>query len=308
MAADEQDRSIRTAQGQTLAATVCLPDGTPPSPGWPAVLLCQGLSGVRNLVLPQVAHTLASAGIATLRFDYTGHGESTGERGWIDPQARILDAGFALAALAGTDGIDPARLGVYGHSYGGPVAVSLAAGDPRMRAVVSVSGPGSGADMLRAARPAWSWVELRHRLERERAAVAQGAAPTIVGVDEILPFSPKFAAAYARLKASQGGTSALDGVDGLGSSTFYLATIDAMLRLEPATAAARLEHCATLFISGEDDDTAPIETVAPVFAAVSGIKRWVLVPGADHNDLDSDPGLGRALMTVVDWFGEHLQG
>jgi pimeloyl-ACP methyl ester carboxylesterase len=306
MAATEQEHNVRTARGHTLAATLCLPEGTSPAGGWPGVLLCQGLSGVRNLVLPQVARTLAAAGMATLRFDYAGCGASTGDRGWIDPQGRILDAGFALADLAVAEQVDAGRLGVYGHSYGGPVAISVAAQDPRIRAVVSVSGPGSGADMLRAARPAWSWVELRHRLEGERAAIARGEAPTVVGIDEILPFSPKFAAAYARLKASQGGTSALDGDDGLGSSTFYLATIDAMLRLDPAASAARLEHCATLFVNGEDDDTAPIETVAPVFAAVAGEKHWHLVPGADHNDLDSDPGLGAALVTVADWFGQHL--
>ncbi|MDD2858579.1 MAG: alpha/beta fold hydrolase, partial [Candidatus Nanopelagicales bacterium] len=143
MAAIDTALSIRTPHGQTLASTLCLPAGgdqaTAPLPG---VLLCQGLSGVRNLVLPQVAHTLAEAGIATLRFDYAGFGESSGDRGWIDPEARILDATVAFESLAAHPAVDRGRLGIYGHSYGGPVAVCVAAQDPRIRAVVSVSGPG----------------------------------------------------------------------------------------------------------------------------------------------------------------------
>lgn len=271
------------------------------------MLLCQGLSGVRNLVLPEVAHALASGGIASLRFDYCGFGDSSGERGWIDPTARVADAKYALEALLARSEIDPTRAGIYGHSYGGPVAVHVAASDRRIRALVSVSGPGSGSDMLRAARPAWAWVELRHRLDQERSRIAAGQSPEVVDIGEIFPFSPKFESAYAELQASQGGTSALEGADGLGKSQFYLASIDRMLAFHPEAAASDLGHCATLLINGEDDDTAPVETVEPVFRALAGTKRWDLVIGADHNDLDSDPGLAQALVAVVEWFHAHLK-
>lgn len=84
---------------------------------------------MRTLVLPEVARRLADVGVASLRFDYSGFGDSQGERGWIDPGARADDARFALEALIAQPHVDAVRLGVYGHSLGGPVALATAAAD-----------------------------------------------------------------------------------------------------------------------------------------------------------------------------------
>jgi pimeloyl-ACP methyl ester carboxylesterase len=274
--------------------------------GAPAVLLCQGLSGVKHLVLPEIADGLAEHGITSLRFDYSGFGASEGERGWIDPSARTDDAFSALAWLGTDDEVDSDRLGVYGHSYGGPVAISVTARDPRVRAVVSVSGPGDGVAMLRAPRPAWDWVAFRKRVEAERAHVATGGTPTEVPVTDLLPLSPAFLAAYEKLKASQGGSSAEQAGSGLGISTFFLGSADAMLDFDVAGAARRLGGRPLLLVHGADDDTAPIETVEPVYAAAPGPKRWIVVPGAAHNELDAGPGLARAIDAASAWFTEHL--
>ena len=108
----------------------------------PAVLLCQGLSGVRNLVMPTVASVLADAGIASLRFDYAGHGDSSGDRGWINPFARVSDARYVLSYLIGMQEVDPHRVGVR-TQITAAVALHLAAADPQVRAAVTVSGPGN---------------------------------------------------------------------------------------------------------------------------------------------------------------------
>ena len=67
-------------RGARLAGVLRLPDEQPePGSPAPAVLLCQGLSGVKHLVLPEVARALAARGFASLRFDYAGYGDSEGE-------------------------------------------------------------------------------------------------------------------------------------------------------------------------------------------------------------------------------------
>ena len=289
-----------------LSGVVTMPSRASSSEPVPAVVLCQGLSGVKHLVLPEIAAGLASRGIASLRFDYAGYGESDGARGWIDPRARTDDALSALAFLCGQNGVDPRRVGVYGHSYGGPVAIHLAARDPRARAVVSVSGPGDGRDLLRAVRPSWDWVALRNRVAVERAAVAGGADPSVVGVEEIFPFSPAFLAAYQKLKAEAGGSSAMAGSTGIGTDLFYLLSVDAMVDFRPSDAARRLTGQPLLVVHGTDDDTAPIETVEPVFAAAPGPKRWEPIAGAAHNDLDGGPGLKRVIGLAGDWFSQYL--
>lgn len=299
---------VRNRRGERLAAVLALPSASAPERRVPGVVLCQGLSGVKHLVLPDVAARLAQRGIASLRFDYSGCGDSEGAKGWIDPRDRGDDALSAFAWLGAHDAVDEGRLGVYGHSYGGPVALAVAARDRRARAVVAVSSPGDGTDMLRALRPSWAWIELRRRVEAERAAIARGAEPTLVDVEELFPFSPAFRAAYEALKG-KGGTSAMAAGDEVGVRRFRLASVDAMVEVRPADDARRLEGRALLMVHGADDDVAPIETVAPVLAAATAEpKRLVVVPGAGHNDLDAGAGLALAADHAADWFAGHLDG
>lgn len=303
MSAQSRELSFSNVRGEQLAATFQWAHTSVPSP---AVLLCQGLSGVRKLVMPEVARALADVGIASLRFDYSGFGDSEGDRGWIDPIDRASDARFALRALQAQAEVDVTRVGVYGHSYGGPVALQLAASVPNLGALAAVSSPGAGTDMLRAARPAWDWVALKRRVLVERARLDRGESPEVVPIEQIFPFSPAFAAGYAQLKQSQGGTSALQGSEGLGKDAFFLASVDRMASLRLLPLVAGIEDCPCLFVSGELDDTAPIETIEPVFESIPAIKEWIVVAGADHNSLDTDPGLDKALGSVTTWFQSHL--
>jgi len=265
------------------------------------VLLCQGLSGVKHLVLPEVAASFASAGLASLRFDYAGYGASGGERGWIDPPARVNDALYAFAWLRSQTAVDAGRVGVYGHSYGGPVAIILASREPKVRAVVSVSGPGEGAWMLSSIRILWEWTAFKQRIEDERAKVAKTGQSTLVDITEILPFSPVFFAANEKLKVGAG-----DSAKDTGSTMFRLASADAMLDFHPEDAARRLGNRPLLLVHGEADDAAVIEAVAPIYANAPGAKKWIVIPRADHGDLDAGPGLAQAVRVAADWFAEHL--
>jgi hypothetical protein len=301
---NELDVAFHGPRGLRLAGVITLPNGQgAPAPG---VLLCQGLSGVKHLVLPEVAGRLAERGLASLRFDYSGYGASEGERGWIDPRARVDDASHALEVLAGHDAVDPERIGAYGHSYGGPVAIALAARESRVRAVASVSGPGNGVDLLRSLRTSWEWIAFKHRVEEERTRFATTGDGTLVEVDEIFPFSPAFKAAYEELKRTAGGTSAIAAGNEIGTRRFWLTSVDAILEFNPSDAARRLAECPLLLVHGEDDDVAPVETVEPVYTNAPGVKRWIVLPGMGHNDLDSDPGLTTAIDLAAAWFSEHL--
>lgn len=285
--------------GHRLAGIFNAPSAAP----GPAVLLCQGLSGVKHLVLPEIAAGLAEKGFASMRFDYAGCGQSEGPSGQIDPPSRVEQALYAFAWLAEQDVVDPGRIGVYGHSYGGPVAICLAAREHRVVAVVAVSGPGDGQALLSTGRPAWDWVSFKRRVERERARAATTGEFTEVTVDEILPFSPKFVAAYEKLKADAGGTSAMAAGN---PETFQLGSVDVMLDLHPEDAARRVTTSAVLMVHGDDDDLAAVESIKPVFAAIPATKELVVIPGMDHNDLDAGPGLSHVIELATGWFESHL--
>jgi uncharacterized protein len=301
----ETEVSFFNRDGVKLAGVLNLPQGAHAAPG-PAVLLCQGLSGVKHLVLPEVAAGLAAKGFASLRFDYTGYGGSGGERGWIDPPARVDDALYAFAWLRSQQAVDSARVGVYGHSYGGPVGIILGSREPKVRAVVSVSGPGEGAWMLSSIRTSWDWTAFKQRIEQERVTVATTGESTLVDISELLPFSPAFFAANEKLNLGAGDRAKDTSAKDTGKPTFRLASADAMLDFHPEDAARRLGNCPLLLVHGENDSAAVIEAVAPIYANAPGPKKMIVMPGADHGDLDAGPGLAQAIRFAAGWFAEHL--
>jgi uncharacterized protein len=83
---------------------------------------------------------LPQMGIAVLVYDRRGTGQSTGKRN-VSFET-LADDGIAGArAIAQLPGIDPARIGYWGLSQGGWLAVFAAARDPRAAFAVSVSAP-----------------------------------------------------------------------------------------------------------------------------------------------------------------------
>jgi pimeloyl-ACP methyl ester carboxylesterase len=139
--------------GAHLAGTLTIPEGPGPHP---AVLLLSG-SGAQNrdgalfwhrpfLVL---ADHFARHGIATLRFDDRGVGESTSSLAEATVEKLARDAVAGVEALAGQPEIDPARIGVLGHSEGASVAALASTMSDKIRFVVHLAGMGlPGGEIL----------------------------------------------------------------------------------------------------------------------------------------------------------------
>lgn len=113
-----------------VAATLNVPDGAGP---FPAVLMLHGFGSSRDEVggmYAAEAAALASAGIASLRIDFRGFGQSAGDTGHHTVDRQNEDAAIGLAALIATAGVDAERIGVLGFSFGGGAAIQLAAANP----------------------------------------------------------------------------------------------------------------------------------------------------------------------------------
>jgi dipeptidyl aminopeptidase/acylaminoacyl peptidase len=105
----------------------------------PAVVLYPGSQGSVNL--SGVAEHLASQGIVALDLNKRGVSGSDGH--WRDETIE-RQAGDALAAvehLRSLEGVDPARVGIAGHSQGGWVAQTAAARSPDVAFIVLLAGP-----------------------------------------------------------------------------------------------------------------------------------------------------------------------
>ena len=96
---------------------------------------------------------LEGFGYAALRFDFRCCGESEGARGQVRCFDQVADAKNALTFLAQRDEVDPARIGVIGHSFGAAVAVYAAGVDGRFACVISSCGWGNGERKFRGQHP-----------------------------------------------------------------------------------------------------------------------------------------------------------
>ena len=95
----------------------------------PGVVFFHGFTGDRmesHWIFIKCARALAKAGIAALRFDFYGSGESDGEFREVTLQSEIADAKSAVNFFRKQKGIDGGRLGICGLSMGGAVAATVA--------------------------------------------------------------------------------------------------------------------------------------------------------------------------------------
>ncbi|MAG64184.1 MAG: alpha/beta fold hydrolase [Planctomycetota bacterium] len=84
--------------------------------------------------LTHLCDALSAAGLASLRFSFSGNGESEGR--FVDSciSKEVADLGAVIDALEGW------RVAYMGHSMGGAVGVMRAAADERIDALVSLAG------------------------------------------------------------------------------------------------------------------------------------------------------------------------
>ncbi|SEI74537.1 hypothetical protein SAMN04488058_101499 [Deinococcus reticulitermitis] len=118
-----------SVNGQRLYGMLHTPDEPPPAQGWPSVALLHGFTGNRvenhrSFVL--LARRLAASGVAALRFDFRGSGESQGDFSEMTVTGEVEDAGAACAYLRRQPGLDPERVMLLGFSMGGLVAALAA--------------------------------------------------------------------------------------------------------------------------------------------------------------------------------------
>ena len=124
----------------TLEGLFHRPQGVP----YPAAVVCHPhpLFGgdMHNSVVTAVCQALVGAGIAALRFNFRGVGRSLGR--FADGVGEREDAVAALAYLRQREGVDTAKVGLVGYSFG--AAVALVAADEQVAALVAISPPAFG--------------------------------------------------------------------------------------------------------------------------------------------------------------------
>lgn len=124
--AGAQTDPVRGPQGN-LSMEITLPDGFNPATDYcPMVILMHGIfSKKEHNPVRAIARGLAAEGIASIRFDFDGHGKSEGRIQDMTVEKEIADAMAILAYVRKLPYVS--EIGFLGHSQGGVVA-SMTAG------------------------------------------------------------------------------------------------------------------------------------------------------------------------------------
>lgn len=129
----------------TLFGTLTIPEGDGP---FPAVILVTGsgpqdrdetIAGHRPFHV--IADVLSRQGIAVLRYDERGIGESEGEFSTATSADFADDAEAALNFLASVDNIIAENTGIIGHSEGALIAPMVASRRPETGFIIMLAGP-----------------------------------------------------------------------------------------------------------------------------------------------------------------------
>ncbi|MBQ3881748.1 MAG: alpha/beta hydrolase [Bacteroidales bacterium] len=117
---------VRGPQGG-LSMKISLPEGFDPRTGHcPMVILMHGIFSSKDYnPMPALAKGLAKEGIASVRFDFDGHGKSQGRMREMTIEKEIADAIAIYEYVKGLPYVT--QIGFLGHSQGGVVA-SMTAG------------------------------------------------------------------------------------------------------------------------------------------------------------------------------------
>lgn len=124
---EERESVVLTNEGEKIFGILHLPQGVKKPP---VVLVCHGLGGHktgRYRIYVDLAESLVQAGIAVFRFDFRGSGDSEGKFADMTLTGEVSDAIKALEFLHVDERVNNNRIGIFGRSMGGAVAVISAA-------------------------------------------------------------------------------------------------------------------------------------------------------------------------------------
>ena len=180
----------------------------------PMVLLCHGFMGNKEGALEkQIAELLRQQGIASIRFDFNGHGQSEGRFQDMTVPNEIVDAKKVIEYVSNLPYVE--SVAITGHSQGGVVA-AMTAGDlgaERIKAVVLLApaavlrddairgstmgatydpfNPGEYIELFRGMRLGAEYIRTAFSLPiYDTAAKYQGPALIIHGTgDRVVPYT-----------------------------------------------------------------------------------------------------------------------
>jgi alpha-beta hydrolase superfamily lysophospholipase len=282
------------SEGSKLAADLYLPDGQPNTSPYPAVVLCHGFAGIKEVLLPAFAEAFAQRGFAALVFDYRGFGDSEGERGRLIHAEQVQDIRNALTFMQSLPEVDGQKIGLWGTSYGGANALVCTAADQRVKCLVVQLTFASGERVILGPLDPAAREKLRHTLSKVwQKAVTQNKS---------LHMNPGQLLTDEQSKTFIAGLIEKNPKVNVKIPFMFL---QHTLECRPEDHLAAV-HVPLLIIGAENDTVNPVEESRLLFQKAQEPKEFCLLPGATHYECYAGEQFALASQKAAAWFGKYL--
>ncbi|WP_281783670.1 alpha/beta hydrolase [Sinimarinibacterium flocculans] len=284
------------SEGHVIVGDLYLPDGLDLAKKHPAILQCQGFTGIRDMVQPEFARYFTDAGYVALAIDYRGWGDSGGERGRLAPLEQVDDVRNGLTWLETRDFVDPDRLGIFGASFGALIAPYVAALDARVKAHVGMVGVSNGYEAVTNKRtPAQmrEW-EIKVAEARRRRVLSNEVDRTLrvmdVFVDEqSMAWEPAMWEAVPKWR-----------------NYFGFDSIGRVMDFRPVDLIHKVAPRASGMIIANNDDTGSPVSYRELFDAAREPKQ-LFAYDCGHYDMYAGELMDKAMADAVGFFRQHLR-
>lgn len=280
-----QDMTFFSGPGLRLAARLYFPDkGRDRNAG---IVFCHGFGGIKEGTPPGLSDLLAQHGYTVLTFDYRGFGGSEGRANHVVPTEQIEDAVNAIEYLAQMPGLNLRKMGIYGNSFGGGIAILAANRSERLHAAFVTVPVTSGDRWLRSINRFYEYQEMKARAFRAIANKTVSGQMEMADRFDIVVPDPQSRAYHANNK-----------------QTFTVKSFYHVSTHEPIAEAHEIDIPVGI-IGIRGDLLVPVEQSMWLYDQLTGPKHIYLFDRGDHHSVYGEL-LPEVAQQVIPWFDRHL--
>ncbi len=270
----------------------------------PAIVMAHGFSATKEMYLDDFAALFRDGGFDVLVYDNRCLGASDGEvRGDIDPWKQIADYRDAITWLSGQDGIDAARLGIWGSSYSGGHVLVVGAIDRRVRCVVSQVPLVSGLENARRLIRSDHWGGLRAAFDADRQARFDGKAGGMIPVTFV--DSPTEPCALPTQDTHDFFLGPIRERAPTWRNEVTLQSIERFTEYEPGDYIERICPTPLMMVVALDDVLTPADLAIGAFNRAREPRRLLTLSGG-HFDAYVGKAFEQSAPQQLQWFRDHL--
>jgi cephalosporin-C deacetylase-like acetyl esterase len=279
-----EDVTFFSGPGLRLAARIYFPDER--NNRHVGIVVCHGFGGVKEGTPSGLSNLLAQHGYTVLTFDYRGFGGSEGPANHLVPSEQVEDAVNGIEYLAQKPGLNLRKMGIYGNSFGGGIAILAANRSERLQTAFVTVPVTSGDRWLRSVNRFYEYQDIKARAFQAIGKKTASGQMEMVDRFDIVPPDPHSRARHTTRQP------------------FTLETFYHVSNHEPLAEAHEIDIPVGI-IGIRTDLLVPVEQAIWLYERLAGPKHIHLFDKGNHHSVYDDL-LPQVAEQAISWFDRYL--